>query len=303
MGQYVVVGIDGSDSSLQAVRWAADEARRRGVGLRLLHAVELPASYSPRIIEWNVLHSAMTDRGHEWLAKAQAEARAEATGVDVETVLTEADSAVPALVKESNDAALVVLGSRGLGGFSGLLIGSTAVGLAGRSRCPVIVVRGTPSAGPVLVGVDGTPAGEGAIAFAFAQASALGADLVAVHAWSDLVIDAALMTGAGAIDFGPLEQRSAELLAERLAGWPERYPDVHVTRDVVRDRPAKALLRRAAQARLVVVGSRGRGGFRGLLLGSTSQHLLYHAACPVAVVRTDPESASAAGTETAASPG
>jgi nucleotide-binding universal stress UspA family protein len=237
-------------------------------------------------VEWNVLHSAMKDRGHEWLAKAQAEA---GSGVAVEIVPAETPP-VPTLVGESAEAALVVLGSRGLGGFSGLLVGSTAVQLAGRARCPIAVVRGASAVGPVVVGVDGTPAGEGAIGFAFAQASLWDAELIAVHAWSDLILDAAHLTGSGAIDFGPLEQRSAELLAERLAGWQEKYPDVHVRREVVRERPTKALLRRAEHARLVVVGSRGRGGFRGLLLGSTSQHLLHHAACPVAVVRTDAES-------------
>jgi nucleotide-binding universal stress UspA family protein len=107
-----------------------------------------------------------------------------------------------------------------------------------------------------------------------------------VHAWTDLVIEAAHLGGAAALDFAPLEQQAAETLAERLAGWQEKYPDVHVIREVVRERTVKALLRNSEHAQLVVVGTRGRGGFRGLLLGSTSQHLLQHATCPVAVVRT-----------------
>jgi nucleotide-binding universal stress UspA family protein len=242
------------------------------------------------VVDWHAVHNAIRERGETWLAEAAKEVQ----GVPVETVLVEA-SPVVTLVKESRAAAVVVLGSRGLGGFSGLIIGSTAVQLTGRAQCPVVVVRDKrpedhQDDGPVVVGVDGTPVGEAAIAYAFAQASACGAELVAVHAWSDLIMDAAYTGNAAAIDFGPLQQRSEALLAERLAGWQEKYPDVHVTREVVRDRPTRALLERGERARLLVVGTRGRGGFRGLLLGSTSQHLLHHAACPVAVIRTDVES-------------
>jgi nucleotide-binding universal stress UspA family protein len=184
---------------------------------------------------------------------------------------------------------VLVLGSRGLGGFTGLVIGSTAVEIAKRAHCPVVVVRGADHSGPVVVGVDGTPVGEAAIAFAFAAASARGADLVAVHTWTDLVLETAFAGGAAALDFAPLAQQAEEVLGERLAGWQEKYPDVRVIRHVSRERASQALLRHAEGAGLLVVGSRGRGGFRGLLLGSTSQHLLHHAPCPVAVVRTTPE--------------
>lgn len=290
--RQVVVGIDGSDSALRAVRWAAEEARRREGGLRLVHAVELFTGYGPRMVDWHALHNALEDRGRGWLEDAREEVERVAPELHVDTAL-EAASPVVTLVKESRHAALVVLGSRGLGGFSGLVVGSTAVELAGRAHCPIVVVRGEhaeePADGPVVVGVDGTPAGVAAIDFAFAQASARGADLVAVHAWSDLILEVAFTSGAAALDFGPLQRRSEELLAERLADWPEKYPDVHVVREVVRDRPTRALLRHGEHAQLLVVGTRGRGGFRGLLLGSTSQHLLYHARCPVAVVRTTAE--------------
>ena len=289
-GRHVVVGIDGSDSALRAVRWAADEARRRKIGLRLVHAVELLTGYAPRVVDVHTLHTATKERGRQWLDEAREEAGRVAPDLHVDTAL-ESAAPVVSLIKESRDAALVVLGSRGLGGFTGLVLGSTAVEVAGRSDCPMVVVRGghtdEPAAtGPVVVGVDGTPAGEAAIAFAFAEASVRGAELVAVHAWSDLVLEASYTGGAAALDFEPLQQRAEELLAERLAGWQEKYPDVHVTREVVRDRPTRALLRHGEHAQLLVVGTRGRGGFRGLLLGSTSQHLLYHASCAVAVVRT-----------------
>lgn len=286
-GRHVLVGVDGSDSALRAVHWAADEARRRKIGLCLVHAVELLTGYAPRVVDSHTLHTAINERGQQWLGEAREEAEKVVPGLRVDTVL-EVASPVLTLVRESRHAALVVMGSRGLGGFSGLVIGSTAVEVAGRTHCPIVVVRGETGdlAGPVVVGVDGTPVGEAAIAFAFEQASARGANLVAVHAWSDLVLDAAHATGAGAIDFAPLQQRSEELLAERLAGWQEKFPDVHVSREVVRDRPTRALLRHGGHAQLLVVGTRGRGGFRGLVLGSTSHHLLYHAGCPVAIVRT-----------------
>lgn len=290
-GRRVVVGIDGSDSALRATCWAAEEARRRKAGLRLVHAVELLAGYAPRVVDWHALGDAMKDRGRLWLDKAREEALRAAPGLQVDTVL-DVTSSVVALVRESRDAALLVLGRRGLGGFSGLVLGSTSVEVAGRAHCPMVVVRGDDvgaADGPVVVGVDGTPVGEAAIAFAFAAASARGAELVAVHAWSDLLMEAAYVPGATTLDFEPLRQRAEETLAERLAGWQEKYPEVHVTREVVHDRPTRALLRHAGQAQLLVLGTRGHGGFRGLVLGSTSQHLLHHAACPVAVVRTDAE--------------
>lgn len=283
----IVVGVDGSESSLHAVRWAATRAGRSGARLRLVHASEVPVGYPPGVVDPHVLRTALEEQAHDWLHRAAEVAGA---GLRVEEVV-ELAPAVPALVEESRDAALVVLGSRGLGGFTGLLLGSTSVGLAARAHCPVVVVRGRqadqppPTEGPVVVGVDGTPVGEAAIAFAFAQASAWRTDLVAVHAWTDLLLENAF-PGAAALDFAPLEERAREVLAERLAGWQEKYPDVHVTRQLARERPAAALMTLAEHAQLVVVGSRGRGGFRGLLLGSTSQHLLHHAPCPVAVVRT-----------------
>jgi nucleotide-binding universal stress UspA family protein len=289
MNTPVVAGVDGSESALHAVRWAAYEAQRRDVPLSLVHACEIPAGYPPGFVDWHVLHEALAAEGRSWLDRAREAAVTAVPGLAVDVVQVTA-GVVPTLIKQSAGAALLVLGTRGLGGFTDLLVGSTAVELAARAHCPVVVVRGADAGtGPVVVGVDGTPVGEAAIAFAFAEASTRGTDLVAVHAWTDLLLEVAFAGGAAALDFAPLAQQAEEVLGERLAGWQEKYPDVHVTRHVVRERPSRALLRHAERAQLVVVGSRGRGGFRGLLLGSTSQHLLHHAPCPVAVVRTAPE--------------
>lgn len=289
-GRPVVVGVDGSASCLHAVRWAADRCTRRGTGLRLLHACQIPTGYRSGIVDDDALRAALESQGRDWLLDAREAAEHTAPGLHIDVVLEVAPS-VPALVKESRNASLLVLGSRGLGGFTGLLVGSTSVELAGRARCPLVVVRGhgdeaPPTEGSVVVGVDGTELSEAAIGFAFDEASARDAELVAVHAWTDLVLETAFPSGAAALDFTPLAQEAEETLAERLAGWQQDYPDVRVTREVVRDRPTRALLGFADRAQQVVVGSRGRGGFRGLLLGSTSQHLLQHAPCPVAVVRS-----------------
>ena len=293
-GGPIVVGVDGSERGRHAVEWAAVAAKRHGVGLRLVHGCDVPVGYPSGIVDSHVLRTALEEQGRVWLAEARRVAEAAAPGLHTEDVF-ELAPPVPLLVKESREAAQVVLGSRGLGGFTGLLIGSTSVALAGRSLCPVVVVRGRNADeaprtdGPVVVGVDGTPVGEAAIAFAFAEASLRGADLVAVHTWSDLILELVFAGEVDALDFSNVAVEARELLAERLAGWQERYPDVHVVREVQRERPTSALLTFAENAQLLVVGSRGRGGFRGLLLGSTSQHMLYHAPCPVAVVRTHDE--------------
>lgn len=274
----IVVGVDGSSSALQAVRWAAAEAARRGVPLRLVTVCSTPVGLPGGVVEPAVIQKALRDQGQRWLHEARQAAR-EISGSPVPDLVLMTASVVPALVKESLHASLLVLGTRGLGGFAGLLIGSNAVFLAGRAHCPMVVVRGAePARGSVVVGVDGTPTSETAVAFAFADASLHGTDLVAVHAWADT-----------SPDIDSVQQRAHETLAERLAGWQEKYPDVRVIREVVRDHPSRALLRHAEHARLVVVGTRGRGGFQGLVLGSTGQHLLHHAPCPVVVVRTEPD--------------
>ncbi|TDV42534.1 universal stress protein [Actinophytocola oryzae] len=285
----IVVGVDGSPSALQAVRWAAEEAKRRGVPLRLVNVYSTPIGLPGGIVEPAVVQKALNDQGKLWLNEARQVAHEVSGELRPQLVLMTA-SVVPALVKESLNASLLVLGTRGLGGFTGLLIGSTAVLLAGRVHCPMVVVRGTePVQGPVVVGVDGTPKSEAAVAFAFAEASLHGTDLVAVHTWADTAVDTVLLGHPEPPDFEPAQQRAYETLAERLAGWQEKYPDVHVAREVVRDHPSRALLRYAGKARLVVVGTRGRGGFQGLVLGSTGQHLLHHAPCPVVVVHTEPD--------------
>ncbi|WNV87465.1 universal stress protein [Umezawaea sp. Da 62-37] len=282
----VVVGVDGSESSLDAVVWAVRECERHRVSLRLVHACAVPAvGYPDFLLSKNRVREAFEEQGIAVLAAAKSAAKETAPGVEIETAMVAGD-VVPMLAGESCTARMVVLGSRGLGGFIGQLVGSTAVGLSARGHCPVVVIRGNPAAdGPVVVGVDGSPASEAAIGFALEAASTRGVALTAVMTWTDFIVDSPYSGVRLAMDWARVEEEVQRLLAERLAGWQEKFPDVHVDRLVLRDRPVRALLRLAETAQLLVVGSRGHGGFDGMLLGSTSQALVYHAPCPLAIVR------------------
>ncbi|MHA6781780.1 universal stress protein [Pseudonocardia saturnea] len=190
---------------------------------------------------------------------------------------------------KADRAQVVVIGDRGLSRVEGLLAGSVSVALTTHATCPVVVVRGpdreTVSL-PVVVGVDGSPTSESAVGFAYEAAASRRVGLVAVHVWSETVADAEL---AALLDQQAIEDGEHRLLAERLAGWAEKFPDVVVERVVTRDGPAHALLAQASRAQLVVVGSRGRGEFAGLVLGSVSNALLHRAPCPVAVARPAPD--------------
>lgn len=285
----LVVGTDGSESSLDAVRWAADLAARRNRALRIVHAYTIVIGYATELPPTQEVRDSIEAEAKQFVAAAEQEAKLTAPGVRVETALIDND-AVPALVRESASACMVVLGASGRGGFLGRLIGSTAVAVTSHAECPVAVIRRredgatAPLDGPVVVGVDGSPVSEEAVAVAFREAALRGVPLVAVNAWLDVEYDSTF-TQRVYVEDGPQEQEQKRMLAERLAGWQEHYPDVEVERVTVLDRPRHQLLERSQTASLVVVGSRGRGGFRGLLLGSTSQALIYHAQCPVLVVR------------------
>jgi nucleotide-binding universal stress UspA family protein len=285
-GRMVVVGVDGSDSALRAVRWSAAEAARRGVALRIVTAFEWPHGHPVGEVGLGRSYrDIMLDESRRHLAEAAAAAERPADGLEVEQQLV-VGFPIPVLAEEARRAQLVVIGDRGLGGVTGLLLGSVATALAAHADSPVVVVRGEdpdPMA-PIVVGVDGSPVSEAALAFAYEAAAARGVPLVAVHSWRDVVVDPA---AAPLVDWDAIETDEKALLAEGLAGWSEKYPDVPVQRIVPRDRAAHALVELSRRAQLVVVGSRGRGGFTGLLLGSVSHALLHRAHCPVAVVRPD----------------
>ncbi|KWX01121.1 hypothetical protein TH66_06205 [Carbonactinospora thermoautotrophica] len=287
-GKPITVGVDESEPAELAVRWAIQEARRRHRPVRIVHAYEWQA-FHPWLYGVPGTVPAIDLRERAERLVRQAEEQVAQAGVAVTGRIVDGFP-VPVLLEESRTAEMVVVGSRGLGGVGSLLIGSTGVELAARAACPVIVVRetGNPDAEGVVVGVDGSELSEAALEFAFRAASLRGTPLTVIHAWQTPVLAAyAGMPSLWVPEFD--EQAFAEeaqlALAESLAGWREKYPDVAVTPELVRAHAADALVHASRNAQLVVVGSRGRGGFRGLLLGSVSQHVLHHAHCPVAVVR------------------
>jgi nucleotide-binding universal stress UspA family protein len=288
-GRPVVVGIDGSQSAMRAVRWAAAEAGRRRVPLRVVTAFGWTQGQMVGQIKMGSSYrDILLDQARRQLAEAVGSAERAVDGLEVEQQLI-VGFPIPVLTAESRLAQLVVIGDRGLGGVTGLLLGSVATALSAHAVSPLVVVREDedpdPSA-PIVVGVDGSPLSEAALAYAFEAAAAREVPLVAVHTWWDLFVDPVLEP---LLDWDAIESDEHRTLAERLAGWSEKYPDMPVQRIVRRERPAHALVELSHRAQLVVVGSRGRGGVTGLLLGSVSHAVLHRARCPVAVVRPGAE--------------
>jgi len=281
----IVVGTDDSEGSRKAISWAVGEAKVRGRGITLTHAIVPMAASSafgiavppPLDLIENLQDSTMEDL---------AGIAADLDYPDVEVVV---DIGTPSeiLLAASETAELLVLGSRGRGGFTSLLLGSVGSQVASHANCPVIVVRDNPRSGAceILVGLDGSQNSITALGFAFNEASRHGFSLVAVHAWDvpsfDLVI-----TGDGSIPL-PVEHLADDeirLSAEILAGYTEQYPDVKVVEHLVRAPAVQALLDSASNAAMIVLGTRGRNAALGALLGSTSNGVLHKANIPVAIV-------------------
>ncbi|MEU8256739.1 universal stress protein [Micromonospora inaquosa] len=282
----VVVGVDGSESALRAVRIAATEAARRNRPLRVVHGfiwplLHVPVSPAPDAPPGGGLRH----RAEELVEAAVNEAEATAPGLSISGEIIDGQAAA-VLVGESPTAALIVLGDRGLGGFSALVVGSVAVQVAAYADCPVLVVRGAQRPDePVLVAVDGSEASRRAADFAAETAVSLGVPLVAVHVYRH-------PGSSGPGDMQPLVYDEAKLRGEQermLAGWltglSEDHRGLRLTCRVVHGRPGPVLAEASRSAQLAVVGGRGHGEVTGLLLGSVSQSMLHHAQCPVVVVR------------------
>lgn len=292
MSGHVVVGIDGSARGLPAVGWACEAAARRGAALRVIHvaapwAVREPAN--PKVA-----------RVHRWARETCRQvvddgvAAARQHGLNVEPT-GEVRYGEPAqeLLAEGAGAALLVIASRGTGGFSGLLLGSVALHVTAHATCPVVVVRTDEPEGAgngygeIVAGVDGSAESQAAARFAVTEAALRGARLRVLRARTGLasaIPGATRLAGPRADD--PSGRDDEQTLDELVAELRELRPGVEIVREVVQGRPAGVLTAVSSGADLVVVGSRGRSALKGLVLGSVSHAVLHHARCPVAVVRS-----------------
>ncbi|MGW3353427.1 universal stress protein [Nonomuraea rubra] len=269
----ILVGVDGSRAGLEAAGWAAREAELRAVPLLVAHAMprwayETEAGRLAEVAAW------MREGGRSVLAAAEERARGDQPKISVRTTFLPDDPRT-ALIEAARDSELLVVGSHGLGGVRGMLVGSVAYGVAGHAPCDVVVVRQTSStaAGEIVAGADGSPASPRVLEFAFAEAELRGGRLRVVHARAQQGFDPVAQEGPGA-------------LKEALSDLRARHPDVTVAEESVHGHPVEVLREAAAGAELLVVGSHGHGTFAGMVLGSVSHALLHHAPCSLAVVRT-----------------
>ncbi|MCV7075487.1 universal stress protein [Mycobacterium szulgai] len=281
----IVVGVDGSAASNAAVYWAAHEAAMRNVPLTVVHMLRAFVPTYPQMPMPNGIALWQEEDGRQVLEQAVKIAE-DAVATQRPIAITsemKCSPPVPTLVEMSDEAEMVVVGSTGRGAVERALLGSVSSGVVHSARCPVAVIRDEASwmprsnRAPVVVGIDCSPVSELALAMAFDEASRRGVELTALHAWSDIAVYQLPW-----LDWQAEAERS---LAEYLAGWQERYPDVKVNRVVVLDHPGRALIDESQTAQLVVVGSHGRGGLTGMLLGSVGNAVVHSVCAPVIVAR------------------
>ncbi|HUZ10561.1 MAG TPA: universal stress protein [Acidimicrobiales bacterium] len=276
----VVVGVDGSDPSLAALDCAAREAEQRGADLNIISSCTYPVSMG----YLSVPTEKVQDQANTIAVEATARAQSTAPGVAVRAEVTER-SALLALVRASDGADLLVVGSRGRGAFAGTVLGSVSRYCAHHAHCPVLVVRPNVPAPPapgepeeparVVVGVDGSESATAALDWAVAEAARSGSRLQVVCAWRNIGVFAT------AADLQRAAEETVEAAVARAAG---AAPDIQVEGTAKEGFPALSLLEASVGASMLVVGSRGLGGVKGALLGSVSQSCLHHAPCPVAIV-------------------
>ncbi|WP_249402066.1 universal stress protein [Streptomyces sp. YIM 121038] len=285
MEHPLIVGVDGSESSLRALDWAVDEADRQAVPLRIVHASswEWYEGHEPSFGINRALVRAQADRV---VADAAERAHCRSSSVKVTSQTLDEDPA-SALIRESRRASGILVGSRGRGRLTGLLLGSVGLAVAARAECPVTVVRGAEDNRDgthrrVVVGVDEAADARPALDYAVRCAQRRGAALDVVHAWRCPAHEAPERPRPAAADTH--QERAEHRVEEAIGGLARTHSAVPVHRRVVEGSPRAALLDAAAGADLLVVGARRRTGQVGMQLGPVNHAVLHHAACPVAVV-------------------
>ncbi|WP_213572865.1 universal stress protein [Rhodococcus sp. USK13] len=288
--QSVVVGVDGSERAIRAAVWAAAVARRRSAPLRLAHALPSPGYHysEAALLFQDEFAEEVRKSAEEILERAERRVRQEFPDVRVSSSIHPGPAGM-SLTGLSKHADMVVVGSTGAGMVESLFTGSTVVRVVNHAHCPVTVFRSgsespVPDHRPVVVGVDGSALSIRAIESAVEFAVLFDVPLLAVHAWGTGDMSGR-RSAATKMDWAALAEEQTVLVAENLAGWREKYPDLEVTTVIDERNAAELLLHYARDAQLVVVGSHGHNRFAGSLLGSTSQNLLHHALCPITICR------------------
>lgn len=280
----VVVGVDGTSAALRAARWAGAVADHLAAPLHIVTAEPYQRyDYSDAAA---AVRAAELDE-HREAAGAILKSAAEAVRCDhpglVVTTSSVSEPADEALAAAGSHARLVVLGSDDVTATGALLIGSATLATVAHATCPIVAWRGEstmPTTQPVVVGVDGSTSDGGALGTAFELAARLGAPLRAIHSWTRSAPGANLAVPY-LFDWNSLEENQWRHLDELIEPWRGRYPRVNVTRICVPGKPSRALVEHAADAQLVVVGSRRRNALTRGLFGSTSLNLLHHSRIPV----------------------
>ncbi|WP_019926546.1 universal stress protein [Nocardia sp. BMG111209] len=281
----IIAAVDGSAVSYSAAAWAAADAALYGSRLHLITSIAVPPGFGPAMmteLDW------LRVEGERVLTEAERIARTAVPGDELSiTKEITAGHIVGELVERSRSARMIVVGSRGLGAVRRGLLGSVGAATIRHAHCPAAIVHSISATDPVLmarpvvVGVDGSENSMPALRIAFEEASRRKVGVIAVHSWSDM--SAALDISVDG--WKAIRVTEDAVFAESMAGWTERHPDVTVQRILVQDHPTRAILDISDRAQLVVVGSHGRGGFTGMLIGSTSSALAHSVECPIIVAR------------------
>jgi len=291
----VVVGYDGSEPAQAALAWAATEAQRRGRPLTILHVLDylgmIPSPMGP--FGWPDVNDEVVAR----IAKDGAElARKSAVSIEI-TAVTQVAQVAGTLIDFSHRAELLVVGTRGHGEFAGAVLGSVGFAVSAHAHCPVVVVRGASDRSltgqPVVVGVDGSSGSDEAVLYAADVAASAHSPLSIVSAYRTLA--STVWAEASYVDLeangGPVFDTMARESAQKVVAAAGRiahnaYPALNITEQVLEGPPARVLASAAEGAGLLVVGSRGHGGFAGLLLGSVGHALIHDAPCPVTILHS-----------------